>query len=104
MRRIKPRSTGEIRIMARLVQNTLALVSSGAALLPLSLSFVAEADTVETVIVTGTRDATRTQFDSLTPIDGVSAETLEVSVSSELVDTLAQIVPSFNVQRLPAAD
>jgi iron complex outermembrane receptor protein len=104
MRRIKPRSTGEIRIMARFVQNTLALVSSGVALLPLSLSFVVEADTVETVIVTGTRDATRTQFDSLTPIDVVSAEALEVSVSSELVDTLAQVVPSFNVQRLPAAD
>jgi iron complex outermembrane receptor protein len=92
--------------MARFVQNTLAI-----SLLPLSLSFVVgprafaqEADSVETVIVTGTRDATRTQFDSLTPIDVISAETLGVSVSSELVDTLAQVVPSFNVQRLPAAD
>jgi iron complex outermembrane receptor protein len=85
--------------MARLVQNTLAI-----SLLPLSLSLVAEADTVETVIVTGTRDATRTQFDSLTPIDVLSAETLDVSVASELVDSLAQVVPSFNVQRLPSAD
>ena len=90
--------------MARFVPNTLALVASGVALLPLSSSFVVRADTVETVIVTGTRAATRTRFDSLTPIDVVSAEALEVSVSSELVDTLAQVVPSFNVQRLPAAD
>lgn len=82
--------------MARFVPSTLAI-----SLLPLSLSM---ADTVETVIVTGTRDATRTQFDSLTPIDVLSAETLDVSVSSELVDSLAQVVPSFNVQRLPSAD
>jgi iron complex outermembrane receptor protein len=85
--------------MTRFARRSLAI-----SLLPLSLSFVVEADTVETVIVTGTRDATRTQFDSLTPIDIISAETIDVSVSSELVDTLAQIVPSFNVQRLPAAD
>jgi iron complex outermembrane receptor protein len=103
--------------MARYVQHTLAT-----SLLAFSLSFVVsptrvlaqqatdtsdadvDASTVEMVIVTGTRDATRTQFDTLTPIDVISAETIDVSVSSELVDTLAQIVPSFNVQRLPSGD
>lgn len=101
-------------MMARLLQNTVSLVS-------LSLSFVIAAapvraqesgatdvsldnSTIDTVIVTGTRDAARTQFDSLTPIDVISAEALDVSVSSELVDSLAQIIPSFSVQRLPSAN
>lgn len=57
-----------------------------------------------TIIVTGTRDASRTQLESLTPIDVLSREAIEASVSNELVDTLARLVPSFNVQRLPAND
>lgn len=100
--------------MARFAQTTLAT-----SLLSLSLSFVVSptpvfaqdssyasvhAGALESLIVTGTRDDSRTQFESLTPVDVISAETLEISVSSELVDTLAQVVPSFNVQRLPSAD
>ncbi len=57
-----------------------------------------------TLIVTGTRDTERTQFDTLTPIDVISAEAIKGSVSSELVDTLAQLVPSFNVQQQPSAN
>ncbi len=56
------------------------------------------------IIVTGTRDQTRTQFTSLSPVDVLNEEDIRASVSSELMDSLAQIVPSFNVQRLPLAD
>lgn len=56
------------------------------------------------IIVTGTRDARRTQFDTLAPIDVLSSKAIDNSVSSDLSDTLAQLLPSFNVQRLPAAD
>lgn len=58
----------------------------------------------ETIIVTGTRDARRTQFDTLAPIDVLSGRAIDSSVSNDLSDTLAQLLPSFNVQRLPAAD
>ena len=56
------------------------------------------------VVVTGTRRAARTEFDSSVPIDVVSAADLAASPSPDLNDKLAQTVPSFNVQRLPLAD
>ncbi len=56
------------------------------------------------VVVTGTRRATRTEFDSSVPIDVVSAADLASTPSPDLNDKLAQSVPSFNVQRLPLND
>jgi iron complex outermembrane receptor protein len=56
------------------------------------------------IIVTGTRERSRTQFDTLAPVDVLSSETVRSSVSGDINDTLAQLLPSFNVQRLPAAD
>ncbi|MBF34130.1 MAG: TonB-dependent receptor [Hyphomonadaceae bacterium] len=58
----------------------------------------------DTVIVTGTRQAQRTVFSSLAPIDVVSGEAIESTSSEDLLDTVAQLVPSFKVQRLPMAD
>ncbi|MGH6612824.1 TonB-dependent receptor plug domain-containing protein [Sphingomonas sp.] len=56
------------------------------------------------IVVTGTRDRSRTQFDTMAPVDVLSAAAVQSSVSGDLSDTLAQLLPSFNVQRLPAAD
>lgn len=56
------------------------------------------------VVVTGTRERSRTQFDTLAPVDVLSADAVRSSVSGDLTDTIAQLLPSFNVQRLPAAD
>ncbi|MXP24552.1 TonB-dependent receptor [Altererythrobacter indicus] len=64
----------------------------------------ANADLNPTIIVTGTREATRTQFDTMAPVDVLSADAVKSSISDDLSDTLAQLLPSFNVQRLPAAD
>ncbi|MDR6146500.1 iron complex outermembrane receptor protein [Sphingomonas sp. SORGH_AS870] len=58
----------------------------------------------EDVVVTGTRERGRTQFDTLAPIDVLSEALVQSSVSSDLTSVLAQLLPSFNVQRLPAAD
>lgn len=58
----------------------------------------------DVIIVTGTRDLGRTQFDTLAPVDVLSDEVLDGVVSSDLSDVLARRLPSFNVQRLPAAD
>ncbi|MDB5457652.1 MAG: TonB-dependent receptor [Caulobacter sp.] len=59
---------------------------------------------VDPVVVTGTRRLDRTAFESTAPIDVVSADALRNTVSDELMDKLAATTPSFNVQRLPAAD
>lgn len=56
------------------------------------------------IVVTGTRDRSRTQFNTLAPVDVLSRDAVRSSVSGDLSDTLAQLLPSFNVQRLPAAD
>lgn len=59
---------------------------------------------VDEIVVTGTREVGRTQYESLAPVDVLSDEAIEQSVSDDLADVLAQLIPSFNVQRLPAAD
>ena len=64
----------------------------------------ASAEDLEAVIVTGTRRADRTAFESAAPIDVISESVLESTVSDELMEKLVAAVPSFNVQRLPAAD
>ena len=58
----------------------------------------------EDVVVTGTRERGRTQFDTLAPIDVLPEALVQSSASSDLTTVLAQLLPSFNVQRLPAAD
>ena len=59
---------------------------------------------VDTIVVTGTRRVDRTAFESTAPVDVVSQEALKSIVSDEIMDKLAATTPSFNVQRLPAAD
>ncbi len=63
-----------------------------------------EAAVMDRVIVTGTREASRTKFESLAPVDVLSEAAVQGSASAEFGDVLAQLVPSFNVQRLPLAD
>jgi iron complex outermembrane receptor protein len=58
----------------------------------------------EVIIVTGTRDIGRTQFDTAAPVDIISSDAIDSVVSSDLATVLARQLPSFNVQRLPAAD
>ena len=62
------------------------------------------AATVDEVVVTGTREASRTQFTTLAPVDVLSEKALRSSVSSQVGDDLAQLIPSFNVQKLPTSD
>jgi iron complex outermembrane receptor protein len=62
------------------------------------------ADSQQSIIVTGTRASNRTQFDTLAPVDVFSREDIAAVASSDLNDVLAQLVPSYVVQRLPMAD
>jgi iron complex outermembrane receptor protein len=61
-------------------------------------------DTGDQIIITGTRSQAQTQFTALSPIDVFSARTIQSTVSSSLDSKLAQLVPSFNVKRLPSSD
>ncbi len=63
-----------------------------------------EANQLDSVIVTGTRGSNRTQFETLVPVDVISRDEIRAVASSDLNDVLAQLVPSFVVQRLPMAD
>lgn len=58
----------------------------------------------DTVIVTGTRQSERTVFESMAPVDVVSAGAVDSTMSEDLQDTLAQLVPSYKVERNPMAD
>ncbi|MFC6199407.1 TonB-dependent receptor plug domain-containing protein [Ponticaulis profundi] len=58
----------------------------------------------DTVIVTGTRQTQRTVFDSMAPVDVVSNDAVDSTMSEDLQDTLAQLVPSYKVERNPMAD
>jgi len=63
-----------------------------------------EADTVDEVVVTGTRDVSRTAFTTLVPVDVLTAESIQASATSQLGENLAQQIPSFIVQKLPTSD
>jgi iron complex outermembrane receptor protein len=65
---------------------------------------ITSAAPADTIVVTGTRDRGRTQFETLAPVDVLSKQAIGSTISNDLSDTLAQLLPSFNVQRLPAAD
>ncbi|MBB5368037.1 MULTISPECIES: TonB-dependent siderophore receptor [unclassified Janthinobacterium] len=65
----------------------------------------AQADAApQAVIVTGTRGSNRTQFDTMAPVDVFNRDDISAVKSSDLNDVLAQLVPSYVVQRLPMAD
>ena len=82
----------------------LSVVSSGAAAQEQGGGKSAIADTNNDIIVTGTRRAERTLADSAVPVDVVGEDALQSVPSSDLSDKLTQLVPSFNVERLPGFD
>jgi iron complex outermembrane recepter protein len=81
----------------------------GASLTVLAMTGIAQAadtagDFSEQVIVTGTRETTQTQFTSLSPIDVLNTDLVRSSAAPSIDQTLATLVPSFNVKRLPSSD
>ncbi|NYD91781.1 hypothetical protein [Sphingomonas melonis] len=45
----------------------------------------------DTIVVTGTRDRSRTQFDTLAPVDVLSRQAIGSTISNDLADTLARL-------------
>jgi iron complex outermembrane recepter protein len=63
-----------------------------------------DASELQAVTVIGTRASPRTAVDSMAPVDIISRTSIEQTAVSTLTDALADLVPSFNVQTLPALD
>lgn len=94
--------------------NCKALRSRRHALLGASLSILAitasaqaaetAAAMTEEIIVTGTRETTQTQFTSLSPIDVLNTDQVQSTAAPSIDQTLATMIPSFNVKRLPSSD
>lgn len=59
---------------------------------------------VDTIISTGTRRTARTQYQSLSPIDVINRDALSNTATDEVGDSLTQVLPSFNMRRLPMSD
>jgi iron complex outermembrane recepter protein len=62
------------------------------------------ADIGEQVIVTGTRETTQTQYTALSPVDVLNTDQVQSTAAPSIDQTLATLVPSFNVKRLPSSD
>lgn len=59
---------------------------------------------VEEVVTIGTRNRARAALDTPVPVDFFDAETIDSVNSSDLLDMIAQVVPSFFLRRFPIAD
>ena len=95
-------STRAVRLLASTA--LCGILTATAGLAQAQTTAASEPLTLDSIIVTGTRDADRTLFETLSPVDIVEGDAIEATVSSDLSDSLAQLIPSFIVQRLPAAD
>lgn len=90
-----------MRLMTTTASAVLAIALAGPALAHAEVAAITELDDV---IVTGTRRVDRTAFEAAAPVDVVTDSILESTASDELMEKLVAAIPSFNVQRLPAAD
>lgn len=61
-------------------------------------------ESLDEVVVTGTRVASRTRLDSLAPVDVLSAESLSTSATTELAEALSTAAPSLNFPRPSITD
>src|SRR5690606_5963464 len=64
----------------------------------------AQASTLDTVIVTGTRVSDRTVAESQSPIDILTPEALQATGTTELATALARALPSLNFPRPAVTD
>jgi iron complex outermembrane recepter protein len=80
----------------------------GASLFVIAMASAAQAAEsvamTEEVIVTGTRETSQTQFTSVSPVDLFTTDVVRSTATGSIDQTLATLVPSFDVKRLPSSD
>ena len=64
----------------------------------------ADEPNLDEVVVTGTRVAARTRYESLAPIDVLTSEALESQGTTELAEALATVAPSLDFPRPSITD
>ncbi|MEC9415260.1 MAG: TonB-dependent receptor plug domain-containing protein, partial [Pseudomonadota bacterium] len=72
--------------------------------LPTSVSAQGANEAVEEIVTIGTRRQGRTALDTAVPIDVFNQEDLDSVSSSDMLDVIKTLVPSFNVGRVPIGD
>lgn len=96
--------------ITKLAKNIRYVIAASAAASVVSVSPVlaqeagADDAKIEKIAVVGSRAAPRSIGDSPVPIDIISAEDLEKTGSSDMLDQLVATVPSFNVHANPISD
>ncbi|MEG8143372.1 TonB-dependent receptor [Xanthomonas hortorum pv. gardneri] len=95
-----PLSTLAVAVVAALLASPALAQTTAPATGPAN----APANTLDTVIVTGTRVSDRTVAESQSPIDIISAESLQATGTSELATALARALPSLNFPRPALSD
>ena len=83
-------------------KSSIALFVAGTLSAPFGVA--AEQQVVEEVIVTGSRGAPRSVFDSVAPIDVISSDTLANQGDTDLSNIIRNVVPSYNVNTQPISD
>jgi iron complex outermembrane receptor protein len=91
------------------LKNSLPRVALFAALLssPVAVPVALAAEgvrSIEEVVVVGSRRAGRTATDSPVPVDVVTGDDFQAQGTSDMDDMLRNLLPSYNVQRLPISD
>lgn len=81
-----------------------ALSSLGFGASGLAISVQADDQTIEEVVVTGTRKAGVAPTQTLSPVDVFGGDRLMSQGSFDLTDSLSAVSPSLNTQRFPIAD
>src|SRR5687767_15680642 len=61
-------------------------------------------ESIDEVVVTGTRVAERTRLESLAPVDVLSSESLTTQATTELAEALSNAAPSLNFPRPAITD
>lgn len=98
---MKPKS---LRRVATSTVSALALIACVIAAPPAFAQDTTAVDNEDTVIVTGTRRASRSAADTPAPIDVISAAELLDQADSDIQNILRTSVPSYNVNTQPISD
>lgn len=86
----------------RLLALLIAGLSSGA--ISTSTSAQSSEDSVDEIIITGSRARPRTVSDSPVPVDVFNTETIREVAFTDTNDVIKTLVPSFNISRQPISD
>jgi iron complex outermembrane receptor protein len=97
-------SKWKMKALSAAIAGTLGVLASANAFAQDAAPAADDEDSVDEVVVTGTRVAARTRLDSLAPVDVLSADALGSTATTELAEALSTAAPSLNFPRPSITD